>query len=94
MPKARQLIMGASFDPEELEMITAVFEEIWMSVSASYGAKDVDAARLRLATLVLNLAGDGQLSPVEIARTGARLMREEHESTQRWAGISLQRRRR
>jgi hypothetical protein len=45
MPKARRLIEGASFDPEELETIIAVFEEIWMSVSENYDAKEVEEAR-------------------------------------------------
>ena len=82
MPKARRLIEGASFDPEELETIIAVFEEIWMSVSENYDAKEVEEARLRLATLVLDLARSRQLSPLEIARTGARLMREARMSTE------------
>jgi hypothetical protein len=56
--KARQLIGGASFPPDVLQVVFEAFDDAWTEVSAGVG-KDpgaVEAARLSLATIILSLA--------------------------------------
>lgn len=79
MPKARQMIFGTTFDPEALSMLAELFDEVWTSVASLYGddRRSIEEARTRLATIIIELAKDRQFSPLEIARTAARHMREK-----------------
>jgi len=56
-----------------------VFDEVWASVLADGFAegKRLGPHRTRLASIILLLARDEQLSPLQIARTAHRLMHEE-----------------
>jgi hypothetical protein len=78
MPKARRMILSATFDPEALHTLATLFEEVWASVAPAYGSDPlaIEEARMRLATIVIDLAKDRQLSPLQITRTAARLMSE------------------
>jgi hypothetical protein len=75
MPRARHLINNASFLPDTLTMLGEVFDHVWATVAPDFGddPNDVEEARIRLATIVLELAEDGQLGPRQIARTASRL---------------------
>ena len=87
MPRARKLISGASFESDTLAMLGEVFDEVWGSVGPDFGddPEAVEDARIRLATIILKLARDHQLGPVEIARTASRLMREAGaKGKERW----------
>ena len=77
MPKARNLIDNASFAPEALKILGEVFDAVWASVAPDFGddRQEIETARIRLATIVLELAKDGQLGPHQIARTARRLIR-------------------
>ena len=77
MPKARRLIEGATFDPADRKTLAAIVEEVWALIGAEYSLIEFESARARLATIALDLAKDGQLGPIEITRTAARLMRQE-----------------
>ena len=57
--------------------------EAWASISSGFGNdfREVEAARIQLATIVLDLARDGQLGQLQITQTAARLMREKHAHT-------------
>jgi hypothetical protein len=92
MTHARHLIQGASFDPVTLPILAAIFKEVWSSIAALYGEdpQTMEKARLKLATVVLDLARDGQLGPLQITRTAARLMREASETQRRYprGGVS------
>ena len=61
-------------------MLGEVFDEVWAGVAPDIGKRreDIEAARNWLAGLVLALARDGQLSPLQVTRTAARLMREQY----------------
>jgi len=61
--KARQVIGSATFSPDELRVIFAAFDDAWNDVAGdvSKRAGAVDAARLRLATIVLSLAKAGPI---------------------------------
>jgi hypothetical protein len=76
--KACRVITGASFDPDTVKMLGEVLDEIWQSLAPEYGSdpQAIEAARTRLAIVILALAKDHQLSAREIKRTAARLMRE------------------
>jgi hypothetical protein len=78
MPKARHLINNASFLPATLTMLGEVFDDVWALVAPEFGddPDEIEEARIRLATIVLELAEDGQLGPRQIARTASRLMRQ------------------
>jgi hypothetical protein len=61
-----------------LKVAEEVLNEVWASL-APYLAKEADktgTARMRLASIVLDLAKNGQLGALQITRAAARLMRE------------------
>ena len=65
--KARRLIEGASFEPDQLRILGQAFDEVWEQLAAdvSRRAEAVDAARLKLANAVLAAAKTG---PIELDR--------------------------
>lgn len=80
MTSARRLIRGATFEPADLKCLRDAFDEVWASIAPNYrkDAATVDAAQQKLATIILDLAKDGQLGPLQITRTAGRLMRENY----------------
>lgn len=69
--------------PEELDLLGATFERARKLVESDRGSADqgeLGAIRLRLASLVLDLARDGQLSPDQIVSTAVRVIREEDDA--------------
>ena len=61
--KPRQLISGAAFAPDELNVIYQAFDAAWAEVASdvSIRASAVESARLSLATIVLSLAKAGHV---------------------------------
>jgi len=57
--------------------VEELLDEVWVSLAPylSRDGEDSEAARMRLANIILDLAKDGQLSALETTRTAARLMR-------------------
>jgi hypothetical protein len=53
-------------------------DTVWASVARDFGGHpdETESARTRLATVILDLAKDGQLGPHQIARTAARLIQQ------------------
>ena len=76
--EARYLIGVAACDPATLEILAEVFDEVWRSNVRLIGgnAEQVASVRRQLATIVLALSRDGQLSPLQICRTASRLLRQ------------------
>ena len=68
----------AGLDPATLKVVEEVLDEVWASLAPHLGrdGESTDAAQMRLANIVLDLAKDGHLSALQITRTAARLMRE------------------
>jgi hypothetical protein len=61
MPEARELIAGASYDPQTLNMIGKAFDEAWAIIARNYHTElAAEAGRLKLANIVLSLAADGE----------------------------------
>ena len=83
MSKAHHLFSCASYDPDTLNMLGEVLDEAWAPIAIDFGTdiREIEAARIQLATIVLDLARDGQLGQLQITRTAARLMREKHATT-------------
>ena len=76
MPQAKQLIAGAAYGPAELRVISDAFEAAWDDVKADYRSPlAVQAARLKLANIVLSMAAEGKRDGEELRRGGVRVMR-------------------
>jgi hypothetical protein len=57
--KARTLIESASLGPDDLNTAFQAFDGAWALIAARYSNPDaIEAARTRLATLILSLAPD------------------------------------
>jgi len=71
--KARQLISDAAYGPDELRILFEVFDQVWAAVAAGVGDDPaaVEAARLKLANLVLSLARGGNLDQPEQLKAAA-----------------------
>jgi hypothetical protein len=57
--KARILIESASLGPDDLKTAGQAFDNAWSQIATHYKSPDaVEAARMRLATLILSLVPD------------------------------------
>jgi hypothetical protein len=63
--KARIMIDNAPFGPDELQIARTAFDGAWEQISARYDPNSVEAARERLAKVVLSLMPDTK-DPAEI----------------------------
>lgn len=59
--KARQLIASAAYTPDQLKVVGKAFENAWEQVAplVSKRPETIEAARLKLAAIVLSLTKDG-----------------------------------
>jgi hypothetical protein len=57
---ARELIEGALYGPEMLNVLSRAFDQAWAQIAANYGSEQarIEAARRRLANAVLALANE------------------------------------
>jgi hypothetical protein len=78
--KARQLIGSASFQPDELKVIFEAFDDAWDEIAAdvSSRASAVEAARLSLAQIVLNLAAGGPIERGALKTDAVHAFRLKH----------------
>jgi len=57
--KARILIEGASLGPDDLKAVCQAFDDAWAQITDRYTTLNaIEAARMRLATLILSLVAD------------------------------------
>jgi hypothetical protein len=76
MAEAKKLIAGASYGPAELKIISDAFEAAWQDIANDYVSPlAIQAARLKLANVVLSLASDGIRDGEKLRTEGARVMR-------------------
>jgi hypothetical protein len=77
---ARQIIGGATFSPDVLKVLFEAFDDAWHEVSADVSARAgaIDAARLRLATIVLSLAKSGPVDRGRIKTEAVDEFRRQH----------------
>jgi hypothetical protein len=75
--KARQLIGSASYGPDQLRVLFEAFDQAWDAIAAGVGddPSAIEAARLKLANLILSLARDGDLEdPGQLKDAALRLL--------------------
>ena len=74
--KARQLIDGASYGPDELKVIGQAFDEAWSAIEANF-SDDVrirENARVQLAKAVLSVAVEGIRDADALKKGGLEVM--------------------
>ena len=77
--RARHLMGTASFGPETLKGITQAFDDAWNSIAPNFGnnALSIEAARLKLANIILALVQDDSSSPAQIKRAALQVMAKD-----------------
>lgn len=60
--KARNLLSGATYGPERLKLIYQAFDDAWQAIEPLVDKAPLahEAARLKLANLILEVAKDGE----------------------------------
>jgi hypothetical protein len=81
--KPRQLIRGAAFPPDELNVIYKAFDDAWAEVTPDVSARAsaIEAARLSLATIVLSLAKAGHVERDSLRAAAVDAYRFKHRLT-------------
>ena len=79
-----RIFRDAWLPPQDLKILSGLFDEVWASIAANLGNSpdEVETAQVRLATIILELATDGQLDQLEITRTASRLIRKTNVDMQ------------
>jgi hypothetical protein len=74
--EARKAIHNASYGPSELKALGEAFDDAWLRVAPSISSRAaaVDAARLKLADILLALAKQGNFDPKWLADTAVHMM--------------------
>jgi hypothetical protein len=74
--KARRLIEGASYDPATLKALYKAFDDAWEQIAPLVSKRGgaIEAARMKLAEIVLSLAKDGHHEPQHLTRAALKLM--------------------
>jgi hypothetical protein len=75
--KARQLIASGSYGPDQVKALGKAFDDAWgrLAPTVSGRPKAIEAARLKLAEIVLSLAKSGNFDPQWLADTAVQLVR-------------------
>ena len=74
--KARELISSASYGPETLKVLFQAFDDAWNSIAANFGSDPtvIEAARIKLANIILSLGHDGSSDAAQIKKSALHLM--------------------
>jgi hypothetical protein len=74
--KVRVLFADASYGPDQLKVLCKAFDEAWDIVSPTISARPdaIEAARMRLANIILGLANDGSIGAENLTRAAVQLM--------------------
>ncbi len=78
--RARQLIGGSAFPPDELRVIFAAFDAAWAEVAPEVSNRPdaIEATRLSLATIVLSIAKAGPIDREGIKAGAIEAFRAKH----------------
>jgi len=71
------LMQVFAFGPQALRNLQESFDDAWQMVAGNFAIDEADAARSRLASLMLSVAANTELSPQELVDASIRLMREK-----------------
>ena len=72
--KARQLVEKGTFGPATLQVVYQAFDDAWMEIAANYGPDEIEAARMRLANVLLSVTTDGMTDAETLKRLALQLM--------------------
>jgi hypothetical protein len=74
--KARQLLAKAIYDPGELKIIGKAFDDAWEQVAPEVSSRPeaIEAARLKLAEIVISLTKNGTKDPQQLTDSAVSLM--------------------
>lgn len=77
--KARHLLGSSSFGPEALKGITQAFDDAWNSIAPDFGGNPlaIEAARLKLANVILAIAQNDRSNPEQIKRAALQIMAKD-----------------
>jgi hypothetical protein len=77
--EARHLIGSASFGPETLKGIIQAFDDAWNCLAADFGTNPlaIEAARLKLANVILAIAQNDASNPAQIKRAALQVMAKD-----------------
>ena len=72
--KARELIQGATYEPDQVKVMGDALEAVWAMIATDVGSSpnSAEAARLRIARVILRLADDGILTQHELQEAAYR----------------------
>jgi hypothetical protein len=75
--KARRVVASGSYGPDQLKALGKAFDDAWdrIAPAVSTRPKAIEAARLKLADVVLSLAKQGNFDPQWLADTAVQVMR-------------------
>jgi hypothetical protein len=78
--RARQLIGGSTFPPDELKVIFEAFDDAWAELAPEVGndAGVIEAGRVSLATIVLSLATVDPIDRNGLATAAVEAFRFKH----------------
>ena len=73
--KARHLIHSAAYGPEALEVLFKAFDDAWDEVKPTVSKRPtaLEAARLRLANILLSLVKEDSRNPTQLKNEALRL---------------------
>jgi len=74
--KARQLIGSATYGPEALAALFKAFDDAWDQLAPKFGTDQlaIEAARLKLANIILSLADPNGNDPEQLKNAALRIM--------------------
>jgi hypothetical protein len=74
--KARRLIADSVYDPAELKAVGQAFDDAWDQVAPHVDTRPeaIEAARLKLAEIVLSLTKNGNRDPEKLTEAAVRAM--------------------
>ena len=80
--KARQLFSSGSYSPDELRALGKAFDDAWARIApnVSVRPKAIEAARLKLADVILGLAKSGNFDAQWLADAAVQVMRSRSAS--------------
>lgn len=80
--KARQLIASGSYGPDQLKALGKAFDDAWDRIAPTISKRPraIEAARLKLADIVLGLAKNGNFDAQWLADSAVQVMRSRSPS--------------
>ena len=72
--KARQRIESATYDPQQLDALRTAFDVAWKQISPAARERGAEAARLKLANVVLAVAPTDPIQADRIAADAINVM--------------------